>query len=152
MQENQLNQAIHIYTLGPYNYTLDPYVLSPYFIRTDYAGIRTVYAAYVLFTYCLRTYFRTVLVHAYCIRTVSVLYPYSLRRFGGDPHSNFVGGETTDADRVWMPADGVRRDYGSSTVPVRTDFIRSIRSIRETCNHFQNCAADEGGSGGNPQT
>ena len=131
MQENQLNQAIHIYTL-------DPYVLSPYFIRNDYAGIRTVYAAYVLFTYCLRTYFRTVLVHAYCIRTVSVLYPYSLRRFGGDPHSNFVGGETTDAaDRVRMPADGVQRNYGSSTVPVRTDFIRSIRSIRETCNHFQ---------------
>ena len=42
-----------------------------------------------------------------------------------------------------------RRQYGDSTELVRTDFIRSIRSTRETWIHFQNwaaIAADQGES------
>jgi len=50
-----------------------------------------------------------------------------------DSFGGMVGGESTDApDRVRMPAEAVRREYGESTEPVWTDFIRSIRSIRET--------------------
>jgi len=62
--------------------------------------------------YSLRTL--SVLPTAYA--RISVLYPYSLRRLGGDPHPNLIGGESTDAvNRVRMPAESSRREYAAST-------------------------------------
>ena len=106
--------------------TLDPYSLRTLSVYCLYAGTRTLSAASVLSAYCILPS----RVFPYCICTVFVLYPYSVRRLGGIPHRNLVGAESMDAvDRVYMDDGGGSTD--KSTEPAPTDFIHSIRSIRE---------------------
>ena len=76
---------------------------------------------------------RTVDFAGFRIRTVYVLSPYYIRTVYAD--SADICALIWSADRVrtpWTEYEGWRRQYGESTEPVRNDFIRSIRSIRET--------------------
>ena len=90
--------------------------------------------------YCLRTYYRTVYVlYTYCLRTVSVPSPYA--------ESAEIRTLILSAERVrtpWTEYGCRRRHHGEreSTEPVRTNFIRSIRSMRQTRNHFQHWATE----------
>ena len=72
-----------IRTLDPYS-LFTTYILSP---PPPYSTLLYCVQPTHVFPYCIYTYH---------VRTVSVLYPYSLGRLGGDPHRNLAGGASTD--------------------------------------------------------
>ena len=119
--------------------TLDPYCIRTLSVLPTPASVLCPPPPYYLRTLC-------VLPTAYA--RISVLYAYCLRTLYAD--SAEICTLIWSAERVrtpWTEYGCRRRQYGERTEPVRTDLIRSIRSIRETWNHFQNWAADRGGSG-----
>jgi len=70
------------------------YELSPYYLRRHPYSVSRFRTVCVLptyaFVYCRFCWFSH--TGMYCIRTVAVLYPYSLHRLGGHLHINLVGG------------------------------------------------------------
>ena len=87
-------------------------VLSPYSLRTTYAGIRTPSAASVLSAYCVRTHLRTVDFAAFRIRAVYVLSPYYIRTLYAD--SADICTLIWSADRVRTPWT----EYGLSLIHI----------------------------------
>jgi len=89
--------------------TLDPY--SPYSIRTAYTPASPPPP------YSLRK------PTAYA--RISVPYPYSVHRLVEDSHRNLVGRESTDTvDRVRMPAEAVRSQYGLTLSAASAAYVK----------------------------
>ena len=105
-------------------------ILSLHYLR------RHPYSVSRLRTVCvlpIRTHLRTVDFAGFRIRTVYVLSPYYIRTLYADSADVCTLIWLADRERTpWTDYGGWRRQYGESTEPVRNDFIRSVRSIRET--------------------